>query len=226
MGSSLFASGKITFIVLFIYLCLFCSVLRNLICSGWVEFTNKCKHIKRKARRIFQNPHFGMWCQYTEWSKYMKCINKACSKIQSLYRMSWTKWRYKFKRLALNKIRRFIKAFRCFVFVLKKRSALFELNYLVWKPDEIVRRAASANQRERDRLTRMLTLLRDNESKTSLQLKKHLRTSDGKFQIQEMVERVKIQYAKVSLAYDFCQKDLLRRCIEANNSLVKHGKVH
>ena len=152
----------------------------------------------------------------------MKTINNACSLIQSLFRMFSTKRLYNIKRGALIKIRRFVRLFRCFIVVKKRKLAANERGYISWKPDEIVRRATAANTRERDRLSRMLTVLRDCESKCTLQLKKHLRTSDGRFQIQQMVENVKKEHAKLSLAYDTCQKELLNRCIEANKSLAKH----
>ena len=191
---------------------------------AWVEYKNKCISIKRKAKRMFKNPCFDTWLRYTEWSKYMKNINRSTARIQSLVRMRFLYIKYKKIKKALAQILKCIKVFKAFVVVKRIRRIRLEKEYIEWKPGAHQRKIAQANNKEKHRLIKLQVILREKEPKVMNELKKHLRSSDGRFQIKQMARK----YMSISKttnmdeAKKIAEKDLMLKCSEANNTIFKH----
>lgn len=50
--------------------------------NAWREYSTASKSLKQRVRRTMQNPHFGMWVRYVEWSKYIRSLHLAAQSIQ------------------------------------------------------------------------------------------------------------------------------------------------
>lgn len=190
----------------------------------WVKFTNRCKHVKLTARRILQNPHFLFWVHYTKQSKYIKYLGKNAVKIQALargyvYRMRYLKYVNNgivlsyFGRLCLAKLEK-----------LRRRKAIILKEYKEWKPFDVLNKEKKLNDKERRRLILQTQYVQERENQAVLDIRRHFRKADGKFQINEVAREIRLQNPALSMkeARFEAQKKLLEICSSLSRSLSMH----
>lgn len=97
-----------------------------------------------------------------------------------------------------------------------------EKEYVVWRPIEIDRIEVDKVERERLRSNQRRMRTKDKLEKAVLQLKKHLQSGDGKFQIKLEANRIASQFNTAKEAKTFVEEKIVRECIEANQALLFH----
>lgn len=145
--------------------------------TAWHTFVVETKTLLREMRRKMQNPHFGQWIRYTEWSKMMKRLNKTAVKIQSIVRMFVLKRKY--KRFKTGKA-----VFNGVLETNRLRRILAAHNMITWVPLEKQRRHTAYITSNRKSFIILTKQILANEKKRIDQLRSHFMTKHGKKQLK------------------------------------------
>lgn len=76
---------------------------------------------------------------------------------------------------------------------------------------------------KKNRLNRMMIKMKDGEVDVTLKMKEYLRSTDGKFQIKEMVSTCRSEFSNSEDARRYCQQVLIKRAIKAHHSVQRHN---
>lgn len=157
----------------------------------WSRFAAYSKRILRTARRIVQNPHLYVWVEYTKNRKLRRRRHRACALIQSRFRGIKDRGYYRKMRQAGTAL--FMFALRVIarrrMRVLRKRNE--EDGFLKWYPTELATRHHKAVEKERRRLISCQQTVHDKEAAAIADLRRHLRTKNGRMQIRHLLEQKK-----------------------------------
>ena len=108
----------------------------------------------------------------------------------------------------------------------KKRNKVFDAEFDPWIPLEQERRLVRANERERQRMLRLQALLQARETSSRIEIKHHLRSTDGIVQIKELANEILKREGKSSMQFfsakKLAEKEIIRKCLSANRELELH----
>lgn len=178
---------------------------------AWRDWIRKNKQTLALMKRSMQNPHFDQWVRYTDFSKYMKKMNKATTFLQKVYRGRLTRKRTRHIRWGFSSIGKWAKAV---ILVAFKRKALAEKDWHIFAPKQIAFNIAKLNDLESRRLSRLHTALEDVEKAARLYMKKYLRTKSGRIQVNLLINSNIDKSAAENILYG--------RCIDININMKKH----
>ena len=145
--------------------------------TAWHKYVVDTKTFLREIRRKLQNPHFGQWVRYTEWSKMMKKLNKTATKMQSVVRMFV--WKRKYKRFKTGKA-----VFSGVQEANRLRRLFAAYNMITWVPLERQRRHQAYITGNRKAFIILTKQILANEKKRTDQLRSHFKTKHGKQQLK------------------------------------------
>ena len=141
------------------------------------------KRVKQNGRRMMQNPHFASWVRYTKDRKLARKKAWAVGIIQGMALMRNAYRRYQQQKWAYRKILWLMEIYNNRLIVEKIRRQAIDDEFKIWKPEEMRRREAESKERERLRQNQRKNRTKDKIERAVLQLKKHLKSSDGRFQV-------------------------------------------
>jgi hypothetical protein len=196
--------------------------------TRWITYTNHNKEIKLKFRRIFQNPHFFVWTKYVAWNKHVKSLHKAAKCIQAKFRSFIKRKKFITAKKAVGKMKEFCTIVLSNKFARLKRNFIIQNGFKEWLPFEIDRRLNKSNEGERQRLIRRQNLIQEKEKISISELKKHLRSPDGKLQLNDLVQELTEKNIKefVSLSRDkrinFAKNELITKC----SNITRQTQIH
>jgi hypothetical protein len=190
----------------------------------WVNYTKRCIHIKLTARRILHNPHFLIWVQYTKMNKHIKYLAKHAIVIQAQIRCYLLSKKYKlmlkngfilslFYRICMAKLEK-----------LKLRDICIQKEYHMWLPGELDIREKKSNDKERRRLILQQQYIQERENQAILDIKRHLRRSDGKYQVKDLARKLMSTDRKLKMkdAKVLVTNKLMDDCSSLSRTLSKH----
>lgn len=160
----------------------------HMVYSRWAAFAKRSAYVKLFARRLFQNPHFHVWVQYTKKSKYIKRLGRFATRIQACGRGYNMRRRYKQKKRAAAILRSFYQIMLAKRRARQIRDDVITSEYAKWRPEEMESRHQRAVEKERRRLVWQHQVTQEKESAMKLDLKRHLRTRSGRIQINEVAK--------------------------------------
>jgi hypothetical protein len=178
---------------------------------SWRDWCRKNKLTLSLMKRSMQNPHFDQWVRYTDFSKYMKKMNKATTFLQKVYRGRLSRKKTHHLRWAFSSIGKWGKAV---ILAALKRKALAEREWHIFAPKQNATNEAKLNELESRRLSRLQTTLEENEKAARLLMRKHLRTKSGRAQIDMIISSNVDKTTAENILYD--------RCIEINMNMKMH----
>lgn len=179
---------------------------------AWRDWVRKNKLTLSLMKRSMQNPHFDQWVRYTDFSKYMKKMNKATTFLQKVYRGRLSRKKTKRLRWAFSSIGKWGKAV---IYAALKRKALADKEWHIFAPRQIATNEAKLNELESRRLSRLQTALEENEKAARLLMRKHLRTKSGRTQVDRMMISHTIdKTAAENILYD--------RCVDIYMNMKRH----
>ena len=189
--------------------------------KAWVRFITHKRKLKVRLRRLFGFPHFDMWVQYVKMQKHLKNVNKAAAKVQSVFRAVLCRRRFLKKKKAHAVLRTFNHLVLCVRTVKRKRRQTVLQEFDVWSPDEIIRRTNRLNDIERQRLVKRQVYVQDKEKGAIAGLRKHLNSTDGGIQIDEimrsasMIEKINALYPekKYNSLHKEARQQVVARCL-------------
>lgn len=211
--------------------------LKNIQVAGlfirWNMFAKKSIQTKLFARRIFQNPHFHWWVEYTNHMKHLKYLGKYATRIQSLIRGFIIKRAYQRFCNAIQILQGFNRIVCAKLEKLRRRKIILLKEYNEWLPEELNARETRANEKERRRLIWEQQIIQEKENILVLDLKRHLHTSNGKFQLNEIAYKIrengildengnKISSIDKRTSLKLAQQQLLTQCSEIGRLVGKH----
>lgn len=161
--------------------------------NSWKKYSKNCKLIIRKVRRFMQNPHLDMWITYTINCRNKRITEMPFTMLQSFIRKFIERKRYLRKLAALYRLRTWWKVFYK---VHIRRKADIAKEYKLWKPEEIERRIVTKDENEKRRQTRQNVISLQKEKKMSLEIRRHIKKSDGKCQLREITFEINNQLEK------------------------------
>lgn len=199
----------------------------------WNTFTQNSLRTKLFARRIFQNPHFHWWVEYTKNRKHLKFLGKYAQRIQGLCRGFIMRRRYLRSYRAVVTLQGFNRIVNAKLEKLRRRQLVVKSEYAEWLPEEIKTREARSNEKERRRLIWEQQIIQEKETALILDLKRHLHTASGRFQLNEIAYKLREvgildeQGNRVSSiskreSLKLAQQQLLQQCGEIGRLMGKH----
>ena len=196
--------------------------------TAWTNYAAQAIRIKRNARRLMQNPHFDTWHKYALNEKRKRIRLEATMKIQAYIHMKKAWQKYQILKKSVHRILSYIQKFKSFIFVNKIRKTVFEKEFMVWKPLELLRLDREKEEGERIRKNQRRMRCKQRLERAVLQCKKHLKSSDGKFQIQQQVSLSNIRYGPNEEYKTYkdvlsgIENEIISTCTEANRELLHH----
>lgn len=178
---------------------------------AWKNWIKKSKQSLALMKRSMQNPHFDQWVRYTDFSKYMKKMNRATVYLQKLYRGRLTRKKTKHIRWGFSSIAKWGKAVLVATYM---RKALAEKEWHIFAPKQRAKNIAKLNDLESRRLSRLHTTLEDVEKAARLSMRKHLRSKSGRIQVKQSTNR--------DIDDDAAENILYERCIDINVNMKRH----
>lgn len=154
--------------------------------SRWVKYTNQNKSLKRKLRRWFGLPQFDMWLEYVRWQKHLKTLHKAATRCQNRIRIFLSRHKVVKRKEAVNNLHHFMRVVRAVQQVRKKKMEAIANEYVLWLPEETLRRAQRLNEQERGRLQRKQAHIQAKEKVATKELQDHLSSRDGNRQLEQL----------------------------------------
>jgi hypothetical protein len=199
----------------------------------WNTFTQNSLRTKLFARRILQNPHFHWWVEYTNHRKHLKFLGKYAKRIQGLCRGFVMRKRYLRAYRAVVTLQGFNRIVNAKLEKLRRRQLVIKSEYAEWLPEETKARETRANEKERRRLIWEQQIIQEKETALILDLKRHLHSSNGRFQLNEIAYKLREvgildeQGNKVSSiskreSLKLAQQQLLQQCGEIGRLMGKH----
>ena len=116
---------------------------------------------------------------------------------------------------------------------LRRREITILKEYNEWLPDELIARETRASEKEKRRLVWEQQIIQEKENILVLDLKRHLHTANGKFQLNEMAYKLreigildenghKISSIDKRTSLKLAQQQLLAQCGEIGRLMGKH----
>ena len=197
--------------------------------TRWKTQLYTVKSFRRKIRAILTNPYYRLWIQYVEFRKHLKVLYKAATKLQSFFRA--LKLRKIFRKV--QKSQRMLR--RCAEMIFAKnrceeiRKVVVANNFMTWRPLEVDRRNAAANESEKQRLNRRATYVQQREKIAVSELRKHLKSKDGLLQLNDMVYELQsgprakeISSLNKEKKLEAATEELIQRCITITRQVNNH----
>ena len=175
------------------------------------------KYVKMKARRLLGCPHFDMWCEYVAISKYIRRQFRAAAKFQSIVRMHLARRQFRAKRCVGRKLGLVM---HCHYVVDQLRNVEVRIDYKQWKEATQESRAMALSGIERSRLETMQASMAEREKNARKDLRRHLKSSHGRVQLQLTPSGSILQSAEY--VRELAEKDVLLRCAEFHRKLERH----
>ena len=199
----------------------------------WHSFAQRAKKTKLYCRRIFQNPHFLIWVEYTKGRKHLKYLGKFAAKIQAGVRRYVGVVRYRRAHRAIITIQGFGRIVISKGEAHERREKLVKEEFDKWVPDEMSLREKRANEKEKRRLVWEQQLMQEKEEAMVTDLKRHLRGKNGRYQLNLEAERIqregildengnRVSKVNKKRALKLATSYFVDRCSAISRSLGKH----
>jgi hypothetical protein len=199
----------------------------------WNTFTQNSLRTKLFARRILQNPHFHWWVEYTNARKHLKFLGKYAKRIQGLCRGFVSRRRYLRSYRAVVTLQGFTRIVNAKLEKLRRREEVIKREFAEWLPEETKAREVRSNEKERRRLIWEQQIIQEKENALILDLKRHLHSPNGRFQLNEMAYQLRevgildergnrVSSISKTDSLKLAQQQLLKQCSEIGRLMGKH----
>ena len=151
--------------------------------AKWRRYVVLKKRQRGMLRRVLEVPQFGMWLHYVAREKQRKRLDRAFAAFYRLIQ-NWLRRRSQERRDdAAHTMTHFLRWASARRRTDKVRAAAIAREFDEYRPRELRRRAAKANDRETSRLQREEAAVKDAERRDRQQLKKFLLEDAGRMQV-------------------------------------------
>mmetsp|Transcript_10058 Transcript_10058/g.15233 ORF Transcript_10058/g.15233 Transcript_10058/m.15233 type:complete len:1075 (+) Transcript_10058:284-3508(+) len=199
----------------------------------WVNFTKRSLKTKLFCRRLLSNPHFFFWVEYTKVRRHIKYLGKNATVVQSLIRRALAKKHYHLASEGVLTLQGFARIIFAKNEKRRRRDIVVKAEFDKWLPEEMETREKRANEKERRRLVWEQQLMQEKESMLVLDLKRHLRSKNGKYQLNLEADKIraagildeqgnKISSVSRKEALKMAKSSLLSKCAEIGRCMGKH----
>lgn len=153
---------------------------------AWHTWAKSRKKAALYIYRLLNNPFFGRWVEYTQYSKHMKRLNKMASRMGALGLMYIQRRLFKRKKAAVKKLYGLASIIFARNIASRKREAIIDKEFVEHLPAELERKQAKAIEAERRRLVRQQQQATEKEKIAIRDLRAHLATKDGMLQLKKL----------------------------------------